>query len=90
MRVEFGGGRAPMTMTLLTVTALFCGVGGAGALGDLGESSSTVMATTHQRSSLDGAGAAGRSLLAMGINDVEAAVSRLYEAKRDALEYANK
>ena len=31
-----------------------------------------------------------RALLDLGINDVEAAVSRLAEAKRDALEYANK
>ena len=35
-------------------------------------------------------GAGLRRLRAMGINDVEAAVSRLFEAKRDALEYANK
>jgi len=31
-----------------------------------------------------------RALTAMGINDVEAAVTRLFEAKRDVLEYANK
>lgn len=86
-------------MALLTVTVLCSCVGGVGAaLGDAGES--TAMAAHHHRGTAGSgsgedaaagpASAARRSLLAMGINDVEAAVSRLFEAKRDALEYANK
>jgi hypothetical protein len=91
-----GGGAAMATVmsALLTVAVLCSGVAGVGALGD----SMATAAHTKGSSSAEVQGAAAhpthaaarRALLAMGINDVEAAVSRLFEAKRDALEYANK
>lgn len=59
--------------------------------GDRGEAPSDMLAKDGRDAA--GAGRIGdarRSLLAMGASDVDAAINRLLEAKREALEYASK